>query len=396
VKSAQMMVVTAQDLKAAGVRCPILVGGAALSERFTRMKIAPAYGGIVAYANDAMAGLDLANQIMDGPRREALAISLEERTRKLLAGAAKNADGRPLPARRGPAAIYEGPIPEPPDLKLHVIRDFDMAEIFRYINPVMLYTRHLGFRNFEHALEAGDPKAKELRAAVAAVEDEMLARKDISAQAAFRFFAVNSDGDRTLMIYGSDGRRVAETFVFGRQSDEPGLCLADYVTPGSSGRTDYLCMFVTTIGEGVRALAEQWKERGEYLRQHILQVLALEGAEAFAELLHLKIRQMWGIGDPPGLSLKDLFQAHYHGKRYSFGYPACPRLEDQAQLFRLLEPEKNGVNVRLTEGYMMDPESSVSAMVFHNPNAKYFSLSAADIERLEAELQPASGPAAAG
>ena len=93
-------------------------------------------------------------------------------------------------------------------------------------------------------------------------------------------------------------------------------------------------MFATTIGDGVRALAEEWKDKGEYLRSHILQVLALEGAEAFAELLHQKIRQMWGFGDPPGLTMKDLFQAHYHGKRFSFGYPACPRLEDQAQLFR--------------------------------------------------------------
>jgi 5-methyltetrahydrofolate--homocysteine methyltransferase len=187
---------------------------------------------------------------------------------------------------------------------------------------------------------------------------------------------------------------VLETFTFGRQSDEPGLCLADYVTPQSSGRTDYVCMFVTSIGDGVRALAEEWKDKGDYLRSHILQVLALEGAEAFAELLHLKIRQMWGIGDPPGLTTKDLFQAHYHGKRYSFGYPACPRLEDQAQLFRLLEVESNDLGVHLTEGYMMDPESSVSAMVFHNPNAKYFSLSPADIENLERQFQDASRSAA--
>ena len=81
----------------------------------------------------------------------------------------------------------------------------------------------------------------------------------------------------------------------------------------------------------MRALAEEWKDQGEYLRSHILQVIALESAEAFAELLHQKMRQMWGIGDPAGLTMKDLFQAHYHGKRYSFGYPACPRLEDQAR-----------------------------------------------------------------
>jgi 5-methyltetrahydrofolate--homocysteine methyltransferase len=387
VKSAQMMVATAQDLKSAKIRCPILVGGAALSARFTRMKIAPQYDGIVAYAHDAMAGLDLANQLMDAQRREALAIELEAESRRLLDATSKPSDGKTQTVQRARPILYADAIPEPPDLRLHILRDYNLDEIFRYINPVMLYTRHLGFRNFQQALEAGEPKAVELRDAVAAVEDEMLARKDVTARAAYRFFRVNSDGDRTVMVYSADGKQELERFIFGRQSGEPGLCLADYVVPSQLLRADYLAMFVTTIGEGVRALAEEWKDRGEYLRSHILQVLALEGAEAFAELLHQKIRQMWGIGDLPGLAMKDLFQAHYHGKRYSFGYPACPRLEDQSQLFRLLEIESNGLGMRLTEGYMMDPESSVSALVFHNPEAKYFSLSSDDIERLEAEFQ---------
>ncbi|MBV8357427.1 MAG: B12-binding domain-containing protein, partial [Deltaproteobacteria bacterium] len=387
VKSAQMMVATAQDLKSAKIRCPILVGGAALSARFTRMKIAPQYDGIVAYANDAMAGLDLANQLMDAQRREVLASELESESRRLLDAISKPLDGKAQPAQHARSILHAEAIPEPPDLRLHVLRDYNLDEIFRYINPVMLYTRHLGFRNFQQALEAGEPKAVELRDAVAAVEDEMLARSDITARAAYRFFRVNSDGDRTVMVYSADGKQELERFIFGRQSGEPGLCLADYVVPLQLRRADYLAMFVTTIGEGVRALAEEWKDRGEYLRSHILQVLALEGAEAFAELLHQKIRQMWGIGDIPGLTMKDLFQAHYHGKRYSFGYPACPRLEDQSQLFRLLEIESSGIGVRLTEGYMMDPESSVSALVFHNPEAKYFSLSSTDIERLEAESQ---------
>jgi len=391
VKSAQMMVATAQDLKAAKVRCPILVGGAALSARFTRMKIAPQYDGIVAYANDAMAGLDLANQLMDAQRREALAAELETESRRLLSATPKDADGKAKPVQRARPMLYEGPIPEPPDLRLHVLRDYNLDEIFRFINPIMLYTRHLGFRNFQQALEEGEQKAVELRDAVAAVEDVMLARDDITARAAYRFFRVNSDGDRSVMVYSVDGKHELERFVFGRQSDAPGLCLADYVVPAQLLQPDYLAMFVTTIGEGVRALAEEWKERGEYLRSHILQVLALEGAEAFAELLHQKIRQMWGIGDLPGLSMKDLFQAHYHGKRYSFGYPACPRLEDQSQLFRLLEIESNELGLRLTEGYMMDPESSVSALVFHNRDAKYFSLSPSDIERLETEFQARGG-----
>jgi 5-methyltetrahydrofolate--homocysteine methyltransferase len=339
-----------------------------------------------------MAGLNLAQQIVDPQRREALAVMLDEQTRKLLSEPPRAGATKAPAVRRGSSTLYEGPIPEPPDLRLHVIRDYDLEEIFRYINPVMLYTRHLGFKNFETALAAGDSKALELQAAVDAVEDTILARHDVSARAAYRFFNVHSDGDRTLLVYGADGRSVLEQFRFGRQTDEPGLCLADYLTPASSGRPDYLCMFVTSIGDGVRALAEEWKERGEYLRSHILQILALEGAEAFAELLHQKIRSMWGIGDPPGLALKDLFQAHYHGKRFSFGYPACPRLEDQAQLFRLLELDKNDIGVHLTEGFMMDPESSVSALVFHNPMAKYFSLSPSDIERLEREFQQNPSP----
>lgn len=114
-------------------------------------------------------------------------------------------------------------------------------------------------------------------------------------------------------------------------------------------------------------------------------MLALEGAEAFAELLHQKIREMWGFADPPGLTMMDLFKAKYRGIRVSFGYPACPRLEDQQQLFRVLEVQKH-IGVALTEGYMMEPEGSVSALVFHHPEARYFNLAPEDIERLERSI----------
>src|SRR5665213_4339055 len=224
VKSAQMMVTTAQDLKTAGVRCPIMVGGAALSSRFTRIKIAPEYEGVVAYANDAMEGLDLANQLMDPQRREALTVALAEQTRKLQLAASRISEAKARPVRRGPAVSYDGPISNPPDLKLHLLGSHSLEEIFSYINPVMLYTRHLGFKNFEKALADGDPKAKDLHDVVAAVEDEMLARPDITARAAYRFFPAHSDGDRTLMVYAPDGKRILETFTFGRQTDDPGLC----------------------------------------------------------------------------------------------------------------------------------------------------------------------------
>ena len=396
VKSAQMMVITAQDLKTAEIACPILVGGAALSNRFTRIKIAPEYAGLVAYANDAMNGLDLANQIMDREARESLKIRLEEETQRLQALASKVIDAPTKPAVVRANVRHDLEIPRPPDLKLHVLRDYDLGEIFDYINPKSLYAKHLGFKNFEEELAKGDAKARELNDAVEEVAHLMIARSDITANAIYKFFPAQSDGDRTMMILGPDGKHVLETFIFGRQSDAPGLCLADYIAPRDSGRLDYVNFFITTIGTGVRALAEEWKNKGDYLRSHILQVLALEGAEAFAELLHEKLRAMWGIGDPAGTTRKDLFQAHYHGNRFSPGYPACPRMEDQEQIFRLLEVDKQNVDVHLTEGYMMDPEASVSAIVIHHPDAKYFSLSPADIERLERELAPVPKEAAAG
>ncbi|MCH8745932.1 MAG: hypothetical protein IIB31_09850, partial [Chloroflexi bacterium] len=110
-----------------------------------------------------------------------------------------------------------------------------------------------------------------------------------------------------------------------------------------------------------------------------------EGAEAFAELLHQQIRQMWGFGDPADITYQDLFRTKYRGRRFSFGYPACPRLEDQEQLFRLLDVTQS-IGVELTEGYMMDPEGSVSALVFHHPDAKYFNLDERDVDQLEQDL----------
>jgi 5-methyltetrahydrofolate--homocysteine methyltransferase len=382
VKSAQMMVTTAQDLRAAGIECPILVGGAALSNRFTRLKIAPEYDGVVAYANDAMTGLDLANQLADPARRSELSHRLANETRELRSEAERRA-GAPAAAPVRPAAVRrDHDVPTPPDLKLHVLRNYDLDAIFRYVNPVMLYTRHLGFKGkFVDALAHGDARAVELQGHVRSVEEEMLRRPDITAQAVFKFFRAASAGE-TLHILTPDGRAIVESFHFGRQSVNEGLCLADYTLPREAGRPDYVAMFATTIGPGVRALAEEWKAAGEYLRSHVLQVLALEGAEAFAELLHQKIRAMWGFPDAPGTTIGDLFKVRYRGVRVSFGYPACPRLEDQEQLFRLLEVQAH-IGVQLTEGYMMEPEGSVTALVFHHPDAKYFSLSPEDTERLE-------------
>jgi 5-methyltetrahydrofolate--homocysteine methyltransferase len=124
----------------------------------------------------------------------------------------------------------------------------------------------------------------------------------------------------------------------------------------------------------VREQAARFKDRGDFLKSHAFAALAIETAEACAEWVHQKLRAAWGFPDDAGVKMQDLFSARYRGKRYSFGYPACPRLDDQALLWRILDPEKH-VGVALTEGFMMDPEASVSALVFSHPQAAYFAVS---------------------
>ena len=386
VKSAQQMVVTAQDLKNAQVACPILVGGAALTPRFTANKIAPEYAGLVCYANDAMRGLDLANQIMDADKHAALLLDLEKERERLARQerTPKQEQSKTRPVR--PVVLsHAQPVPHPPDLRLHTLDDYDLDTVFAYLNPSMLYGKHLGLKgNLETLLTQGNEKAVELHQQVEAVMDEVIAKKLLRAQAVYQFFPAQAEGD-SLRLYRANGKDIATTFLFPRQQHGEGLCLSDFVAPTSSDKQDYIALFAVTCGHGVRALAEQYRQTGRYLQSHILQALAIEGAEAFAELLHQRLREMWGFADPPELTMRDRFKARYRGVRVSFGYPACPRLEDQERLFQLL-PITASIGVTLTEGYMMEPEASVSALVFHHPQAKYFNILDDELAAFERRL----------
>ncbi len=367
VKSAQQMVITAQDLKVAGVDVPLFVGGAALTRKFTATRIAPEHGGLTLYAKDAMDGLDLANQLFSAPTRERL-IERVRAEQAALAGvpaaAEAPAPAEPLP----PARVSLGRVdpPRPPDFEAHVLRDVPLAHIYPYLNLQMLYGKHLGLRGLVTRLLAdGDPKARELQAVVEELQREAVAHGWLRAQGIYRWFRARAAGG-TVTLCSSSGESLA-AFTFPRQPAGERLCLADYVRDDVE---DYVALFAVTCGEGVRDRAEALKARGDYLKSHALQALAIECAEAFAEMLHARLRTLWGFPDPPELSIGEKLKAHYRGLRVSFGYPACPNLADQVTLWRLLQPEQIGI--QLTEGYMMDPEASVSALVFHHPSAKYF------------------------
>ncbi|MFB5165280.1 methionine synthase [Parageobacillus toebii] len=363
VKSAQQMVVTAQDLRQAGISIPILVGGAALSRKFTENKIAPEYDGIVLYAKDAMEGLALANQLQQNEIEYTKTKKQETETEKTT----------PTAIAAKSNVSTDVPVFVPTDLERHILKDISLSHIIPYVNWQMVLGHHLGLKGkVKRLLEEKDEKALMLKQVVDDLLDEAQRNNWITPTAVYQFFPAQSEGNRIYIYSPKDKRTIIEMFEFPRQPREPYLCLADYLKSTESGQIDYVGFFAVTAGKGIRELSQRWKESGEFLKSHAIQALALEIAEGLAELIHQVMRDRWGFPDDPDFTMEQRFAAKYQGQRYSFGYPACPNLEDQEKLFRLLNPEEIGIH--LTDGYMMEPEASVSAIVFAHPEARYFNV----------------------
>jgi 5-methyltetrahydrofolate--homocysteine methyltransferase len=308
------------------------------------------------------------NEIMDPEIRERV---LAEHIYTEAAAPIAPLETVPVPSgeTRSPKVKTDIPIPPAPyeDRRVRLVPN--LAEVWSYINPFMLYGRHLGFKgNFEKLLIQRDSKALELFHQVEDVKAE--AAKFMKVRAVWQFFEAERAGNN-LQLFTPGGTVPIETFYFGRQAKSDGLALSDYVMDAKDGIRDHIAMFVVTAGEGVSKHSEEAKAKGEFFKAHALQALGIETAEAAAEWLHRRIREDWGFPDSPTMTMQDRFTSRYRGKRYSFGYPACPNLEDQTKLFNLLKPEEIGV--QLTEGFMMEPEASVSALVFHHPDCSYFS-----------------------
>ncbi|MBK3496239.1 methionine synthase [Viridibacillus sp. YIM B01967] len=370
VKSAQQMVITAQDFKDAGIITPMLVGGAALSRRFTETKIAAEYDGPVIYAKDAMQGLELANRLQSDGKGELLH-ELEDAIEKRAAAEAKRAAKPAVAVAEKPVKTVrsDAPVFVPTDLRRHVLKDYSVSHLYPYVNMRTLIGHHLGLRGYnDELLEKGDTRAVELYELVT----EFLESGVLTPSGMYQFFPAQADGDDVIIYDPADSKTIIERFTFPRQNKTPYLCLADFLKTVDSGEMDYVAFMQVTAGHGVREAAVRLKEQGKFLESHALQATALELAEGFAERIHQEIRDQWGFSDATDFTMRDRFAAKYQGQRFSFGYPACPNLEDQSKLFGLIKPEDIGVH--LTEEFMMEPEASVSAIVFAHPDARYFNV----------------------
>ncbi len=395
VRSAHQMVATAEDLRAAGVTVPMLVGGAALTRKFVETKIAPAYKAPTFYASDAMQGLTLANQIIEPKKLNELASLQQAKLKKTTSKTKPESVNSKAPAEAISPTWIETDVPEPSDYEEHILTDIPFDEVFNLINPQMLLGKHLGVKKLKARMkDPDDAKLIELQSRIKAVTRETREDGILEPRAIYRWFPASPDTDKIkVKIPGSID---TVSFNFPREKGDSGTCAADWIRPQilshnlveeelnivedpvldfpgqPDGSGDSIGIFVTTSGADTIDRAAKMREEGRLLDSMILQAVAIELAEATAEWVHIRMRRDWGFPDPSNADLDYQFKTKYRGIRLSFGYPACPDLEDQRPLFALLKPERIGVT--LTDGLMMSPESSVSAVVFQHPEGKYYAV----------------------
>jgi 5-methyltetrahydrofolate--homocysteine methyltransferase len=352
---------------------PVVLGGAALTRAYVEHDLRALYRGEVYYGQDAFEGLALMDKLCSPEAR----LARRERVRRLARReTAEEAAATPAVAAVTPASparsdvATDAPIPPAPFWGSRVWDDFDLDALFRYVNPLALYSgQYRVRRRAEESRAAWWRRIEtEIEPAVAELRRRVMAEEVFQPRAIVGFFDCWSAGDE-LIVLRRDGREWTR-FAFPRQRDGRRLCLADFFRPVESRQRDVLAATIVTLGERVRPYEQALLAENRYTDYLYFHGLAVETTEALAELVHQRLRREWGIADEDATDVEGLFRQQYRGSRYSFGYPACPNLEDQVQLFELLEPDRIGV--RLSEEFMLEPEVSTSALVAHHPEAKYF------------------------
>jgi 5-methyltetrahydrofolate--homocysteine methyltransferase len=346
------------EMRRRGLATPVLLGGAALNRRYVDEDLAAAYGGPVVYCGDAFDGLAAMDAVMAGT----------------VAPAAPRPP-RAVPAAKPGAREIVPPVdrvPVPAAFGIHVEPALPLAEVVRFVNRTALFR---GQWQIKRGGMTDDEWRRKVASELEPMLQERLARHAVDGVLApagiWGVLPANADGD-TVVVFAPDGRTEAARFAFPRQAVPPHLCLADWLLPLSDGRRDVLGIQVATAGPGVSRREAELHAAGAFTEYLYLHGIGVELAEAGAEWLHRRVRQALGIDGDDAADPAALLKNGYRGCRYSFGYAACPDLADSPRLLALLGADRIGVS--LTETFQMVPEQSTSALVFHHPNARYFSV----------------------
>ena len=406
VKSTLIMRDNLELMNERGVKVPVILGGAALNRRYVDQDLIPLYKGKLFYARDAFDGLHAMDEITRRPADEVAGQAAssvvtepgatpESIVANAAAGGVDDEDLVGEDAKLGVEAARvssrssgdtshttrssvsrEVTIPKAPFYGAKVVEITDLTKVFEFINETALFK---GQWQYKQGRSSSEEYQQVLRDTVypkfAEIKAKAIREKLLEAKVVYGYFPCQSSGN-DLIIYHDDERTERMRFTFPRQPLEQrgskNLCLADYFASVETGKIDVVAFDLVTMGRRASEHSAELFKADNYADYLLFHGLSVESAEALAEMWHKRIREELGIAGGDAAEMTKLFHQGYQGSRYSFGYPACPNLEDQTKLFELLDPSR--IDVELTDEFMLDPEQSTSAIILHHPDAKYFNI----------------------
>jgi 5-methyltetrahydrofolate--homocysteine methyltransferase len=393
VKSTLIMKDNLEVMNERGIKVPVVLGGAALTRRYVEDDLKSIYKGTLFYARDAFAGLHTMDKLMNGEVAPASVgegdsdhrlKSVSQDDEDLVGEDAKLGLRKPAKPRgvikvsgdtthtNRSDVLTDVPIPQPPFFGSRVALDISIERVFDYINETALFK---GQWQFKQGRTSADQYQTLVSEKVRPVYEELKERCKreglLVPRAVYGYFPAQSAGN-DVIVYDADAETERTRFTFPRQPAGKRLCLADYFASVESGRMDVVAFHLVTVGRRASEYSQELFKADNYADYLYFHGLSVESAEALAELWHKRIREELGIAAQDAKNLNELFRQGYQGSRFSFGYPACPNLEDQTKLFELLDPAR--IDVTLTEEFQLEPEQSTSAIVIHHPEARYFSI----------------------
>jgi 5-methyltetrahydrofolate--homocysteine methyltransferase len=374
-----------------GIDVPVVLGGAALNRRYVDEDLRPLYKGQLFYARDAFAGLHTMDKLVTGNGNVSKAFAAEpedaepaEDVEDLIGEEAKLGIRKPARTRTSgtgtgdtthttrSAVSKDAAIPAAPFYGSRVVSDVDLDDVFSFVNETALFKGQWQFKQGRSKPEVYEELVRtKVRPVYNELKERIKREKLLVPRVVYGYFPAQSSGN-DLIIYKDDAKTERTRFTFPRQPGGKNLCLADFFASTQSGKMDVVGFHLVTMGRRATQYAQELFKSDNYADYLYFHGLSVEGAEALAELWHKRIREELGIAGNDNPDVVKLFRQQYQGSRFSFGYPACPNLEDQAKLFELLDPSRIGVV--LTEEFQLDPEQSTSAIIVHHPEAKYFSI----------------------
>ena len=398
VKSTLVMKENLELMNERGIDVPVVLGGAALNRRYVDDDLKPLYKGQLFYARDAFAGLHTMDKLAGDNGEKVITADLaraaapaagedgepQDDVEDLVGDEAKLGIRKPLKPRGTTKTLgdtthtnrsevrAEVPIPQAPFFGSRVVEDIPLDDVFSFVNETALFKGQWQFKQGRRPAEEYDALVREtVRPIYEELKERSKREQLLAPRVVYGYFPAQSLGN-DLIIYEDDQHTERMRFTFPRQPAGKRLCLADFFAAKDSGRVDVVAFHLVTMGSRASEYSRELFQSDNYADYLYFHGLSVEGAEALAELWHKRIRAELGIAGEDAEDVRKLFRQQYQGSRFSFGYPACPNLEDQAKLFELLDPRRIGVD--LTEEFQLDPEQSTSAIIVHHPEAKYFSV----------------------